>query len=80
MKTNPRQLYIWYKPTPGQNYSMPFMRKMPNGLFCCTMHFYGDDYYGHNKSTGNLQYLRDVCSKMSDSQNYFVGDGNANPL
>jgi len=80
VKTHSSQLYIWYRPPAGQNYSMPFMKLMPNGLFCNTLHYYGDEYYGYPNTPTTLQYLRDKISKMSDADNYFVGDGDGNPI
>ena len=78
MKLHPDYIYMWYKPQQGQTVNLPFVTRMPNGLYVHALNVYGDCHGWYDNDTAR-QYLRNKCSSMS-SDRWFVGYADGTPL
>ena len=78
MTLHPDYIYMWYKPQQGQTVNLPFVTRMPNGLYVHALNVYGDCHGWYDNDTAR-QYLRNKCSSMS-SDRWFVGYADGTPL
>ena len=78
MTLHPDYIYMWYKPQQGQTVALPFVTRMPNGMYVHTINLYGETV-GYPDNDTSRQYLRDKCSSMS-SDRWFVGYADGTPL
>ena len=78
MKLHPDYIYMWYKPQQGQTVNLPFVTRMPNGMYVHTINLYGETV-GYPDNDTSRQYLLTKCSSMS-SDRWFVGYADGTPL
>ena len=78
MKLHPDYIYMWYKPQQGQTVNLPFVTRMPNGMYVHTINLYGETV-GYPDNAISRQYLLTKCSSMS-SDRWFVGYADGTPL
>lgn len=71
MTLHPDDIYMWYKPQQGQTVNLPFVTRMPNGMYVHTI--------GYPDNDTSRQYLYTKCSRMS-SDRWFVGYADGTPL
>ena len=78
MTLHPDYIYMWYKPQQGQTVNLPFVTRMPNGMYVHTINLYGETV-GYPDNDISRQYLYTKCSSMS-SDRWFVGYADGTPL
>ena len=65
MTLHPDYIYMWYKPQQGQTVNLPFVTRMPNGMYVHTINLYGETV-GYPDNDISRQYLLTKCSSMRD--------------